>query len=331
MSASRLERILLGIAFASITTACRANACTGTLQSSAMELDSLVSQRIVATERGDTSEVRRLDQQILAIDAERQSCISDHASGLNPKIRPYEPDSGLYVVEFRDGENVRTVYGNLYSLQDFTSLEERVYAIGHLISHTDHVHIGPSAELHPRLLVAGSSIQGRVITYPADIDYVEEFTVRAPSIRVAALILANAIQREVIGASTSSAIEFVKMIIGFTDHRVMLWTENELLQGVKEENGVRHYLADILRRSDLAWINTFWQGYSRGDMPGDFTKVIVIRVQFPGDSEPRIITDMPPAEVIEADPNSFPFLIRSPNTACGYQYNAVYILGDPPG
>ena len=213
-----------------------------------------------------------IDAQIEAIRKRRERALIEVALADNPTIqvvRPGEP--GVYRVPTVDAEGrVRYLYGGIQVAWHLAQASTSVYTLGETLS------------AGGKMAAAGTAVQGRVQPFPPDVDFDEQVSVVANTLRAAAAMASTRIVgsiRRISGGPKpgSDEIEF-RQLLSFpaSGPRVTM-----SLNDINKPTAERVLARGIEALASGGNINTFWRGFLADGRFISLTKVIFVSAKRP--------------------------------------------------
>jgi hypothetical protein len=161
---------------------------------------------------------------------------------------------------------------------NLTPVSQSAFTLGEdIASRPANVQLPGGVKLETRLGLGGSSIQGRVQSYPGDIDFSERFEVKAPNSKVAAVGVANTIKEFLVRTRNNSELEFQELYIistlkdGLERQKMTLSYDEIVNDPIKFDQ-----LVTILQNLDEGNINTFWRAKADGNRFIKISKILDI-------------------------------------------------------
>lgn len=225
---------------------------------------------------------RRLDEKIAQLQEER----SDWLLELVQQVHPNDPIGKVTNKDFYQilldvpNQEDQEFFGTSSVFWNLTPVSQSVFTLREEIaSRPGNVQLPGGVKLETRLGIGGSSIQGRVQSYPGDIDFSERFEVKAPNKKVAAVGVANTIKEFLVRTRSSSELEFQKLYISYTikDDKgerpaSMTLSYNDI---VKDSEKFKLFV-DALPNLNGGNVNTFWRAKAEGNRFIQISKILDI-------------------------------------------------------
>jgi hypothetical protein len=251
------------------------------VQEISQEIAALVRQRPDTGDREPTPDERReqdrIDREIAALEATRSESLVEVVLAENPNVQIVDRARGIYRVPVTDGSgHVQWLYGTITVVWHIRWVSPAVFSIRGQIGARPPATLPPGTTVTPRLSIGGSGIQTAVQPFPGDIDYVEEFSITAPTREAASTAMADTIIEFVTRNAANPDLEFVRLRImpprrsGVASSE---WTRDQILN---IDAAGRERLAQQLATVSGGRINTDWRATLDGGRFIVVTKVLSI-------------------------------------------------------
>jgi hypothetical protein len=160
------------------------------VQASSQDIAELVRQRPItnryftasAPTPRETADQERIDLEIAAIHHDRLSALAQVVLADNAKVQVVDPGQGIYRVPIADGQGrAHWLSGSLLPVWHLQRFNPSVFSLAEAIrSYPASAALPSGTQVTCHLWLGGTSSQSAVHPYPNDIDFSEQFIVKAP-------------------------------------------------------------------------------------------------------------------------------------------------------
>jgi hypothetical protein len=158
----------------------------------------------------EKAEQERIDAEIAAIQRERAEALREVVLAENPNAQVVDRSRGTYRVPVADDQGrIQWLSGSILPIWHLQGLNPSVFFFAEAMrSRPGRTTLPANTQVTADLFLAGTSSQGAVHPYPGDIDYAEEFIVRAPNEAAAGEAMAAILAASLTRVSSNPNLEF---------------------------------------------------------------------------------------------------------------------------
>ena len=230
----------------------------------------------------DASEQVRIDLKIAAIHRDRLNALDKIVLSENAKAQIVDPDRGVYRVSLSDDQGrARWLSGSLLPIWHLQQFNPSIFNLAEAIrSYPGSAALPSGTQITGHLWLGGTNSQRLVHPYPNDIDFAEQFIVKAPDLNTAGEAMAAVIIEFVARTSKNPELEFLRLrIMPLPEHREegtdYWWPLARIL-----DPSQKTALAQQLVNADGGRLNSDWRalvsGGTRFVMVGKFFSVYTL-------------------------------------------------------
>jgi hypothetical protein len=214
----------------------------------------------------ETAEQEKIDIEIAAIHRYRLSALVEVVLAENTMVQVVDQDRGIYRVPIADGQGrAHWFAGSLLSVWHLQELNPSVFSLAEAIrSFPASAALPSGTQVICHLWLGGTSIQSAVHPYPGDIDYSEQFIVKAPTPEAAGEAAAAIMLEFVKRTATNPNLEFnhlhvmpmAEQCVEGTNYK---WTLTRILDPSQQTE-----LARQLASTGGGRLNSYWRALIPG-------------------------------------------------------------------